>query len=217
MLSCVKWLFPLVVPANAGTHTPRPLLCEQSQPPCHTDRLRGMGPCVRRDDMDRYGFAFSRRDAPGVLLENLSPPIRGRREDRVRAAPAVSRANVHQKNAHTSIQVWRKPPAFPAQWLYGLYEFAPVTGFLATVICESFGLPRNLTPTPGRQAHTTSPYALATLVFVTFASIASHPASVTIAKRPPSGTGPRWYIADLGSRSSKISENQKLEPMHLPG
>src|SRR3977135_2600921 len=39
---------------------------------------------------------------------------------------------------HMSIQVWRRHPAFPAQWLYGLYEFAPVTGFLATVICESF-------------------------------------------------------------------------------
>ena len=63
-----------------------------------------------------------------------------------------------------SIQVWRKPPAFPAQWLYGLYAFAPVTGFLATVICEDFRLRENLTPAPGRQAHTTSPYALATLV-----------------------------------------------------
>src|SRR5260221_14467198 len=39
-----------------------------------------------------------------------------------------------QQDAHTSIQVWRRHPAFPAQWLYGLYEFAPVTGFLATVI-----------------------------------------------------------------------------------
>jgi len=35
---------------------------------------------------------------------------------------------------HMSIQVWRKPPAFPAQWLYGLYDFVLVTGFLATII-----------------------------------------------------------------------------------
>jgi len=39
---------------------------------------------------------------------------------------------------HMSIQVWRKPPAFPAQWLYGLYDFALVTGFLATIIIGSF-------------------------------------------------------------------------------
>src|SRR5258708_33968132 len=128
MLSCVKWLFPLVVPANAGTHTPRPLLCEQSQPPCHTDRLRGMGPCVRRDDMDRYGFAFSRRDAPGVLLENLSPPIRGRREDRVRAAPPVSRAKLHQKTTHTGIRVGRNRTPFPAQRPTAVIESHTATG-----------------------------------------------------------------------------------------
>ncbi len=39
--------------------------------------------------------------------------------------------------AHTSIQVWRRHPAFPAQWLYGLYDFVLVTGILATII--SFG------------------------------------------------------------------------------
>jgi hypothetical protein len=38
---------------------------------------------------------------------------------------------------HMSIQVWRRHPAFPAQWLYGLYDFVLVTGFLATII--SFG------------------------------------------------------------------------------
>ena len=33
----------------------------------------------------------------------------------------------------TSIQVRRRHPAFPAQWLYGLYEIVLVTGFLATI------------------------------------------------------------------------------------
>jgi len=37
-------------------------------------------------------FAFSRHDLPEVLQENLALEIRGRREDRVRAAPAVLRA-----------------------------------------------------------------------------------------------------------------------------
>ena len=30
--------------------------------------------------------------------------------------------------------------AFPAQWLYGLYDFVLVTGFLATIIIGSFRL-----------------------------------------------------------------------------
>src|SRR5260221_13674116 len=41
---------------------------------------------------------------------------------------------------HMSIQVWRRHPAFPAQWLYGLYDFVLVTGFLATIIIGSFRL-----------------------------------------------------------------------------
>src|SRR3979411_3102714 len=44
------------------------------------------------------------------------------------------------KMVHASIQVWRRHPAFPAQWLYGLYEFVLVTGFLATIIIGSFRL-----------------------------------------------------------------------------
>jgi hypothetical protein len=43
-----------------------------------------------------------------------------------------------QQDLRTSIQVWRRHPAFPAQWLYGLYEFALVTGFVATIINVSF-------------------------------------------------------------------------------
>jgi hypothetical protein len=39
---------------------------------------------------------------------------------------------------HMSIQVSGEHPAFPAQWLYGLYDFVLVTGFLATIISFSF-------------------------------------------------------------------------------
>src|SRR5258707_15671089 len=49
-----------------------------------------------------------------------------------------SRVQCASKNAHTSIQVWRRHPAFPAQWLYGLYDFVLVTGFLATIASFSF-------------------------------------------------------------------------------
>src|SRR4030095_8391335 len=47
-----------------------------------------------------YTCAFSRRIAPEVLHLGLPLENRGRREDRVRAAPAVSRANCANKNAH---------------------------------------------------------------------------------------------------------------------
>jgi hypothetical protein len=78
---------------------------------------RRMGPGLRRDT--RISFAFSRRIAPEVCL--ILPPsqIRGRRECRMRAAPAVSCAIVH-KRLHTSIQGSGEHPTFPAQWLYGL-------------------------------------------------------------------------------------------------
>ena len=62
---------------------------------------------------------------------------------------------------------------------YGLYEFAPVTGFLATVIPEKRLLLDDLTPAPGRQAHTTSPYALASSVRTLLRAIPSRPS------RPP--------------------------------
>ena len=62
----------------------------------------------------------------------------------------------------------------------------------------------NLTPASGRQDHTTSPYASAPFVKGTSASTASHPALVTIAKRPSYRDGTNRYIADLGLSSSKI-------------
>src|SRR5258705_9703728 len=58
---------------------------------------------------------------PRLAIEFPYPPVRGRRECRVRAAPAVSCAKVCKK-AHTSIQVQRRHPTFPAQWFYGLYR-----------------------------------------------------------------------------------------------
>src|SRR3954464_10451698 len=36
------------------------------------------------------------------------------------------------KMLHMSIQVWRRHPAFPAQWLYGLYEIVLVTLLFVT-------------------------------------------------------------------------------------
>src|SRR6266702_8600939 len=70
-----------------------------------------------------------------------------------------SRVQVCAKNAHTSIQVQRRQSDFPcASGLTAYFVLSPVTGFLATVVWQIFD-PQNLAPAPGRQDHTTSPYA----------------------------------------------------------
>jgi hypothetical protein len=51
--------------------------------------------------------------------------IRGRREDRVRAAPAVSRAICAQQKRTRAYRFGGNTPAFPAQWLYGLLRALP--------------------------------------------------------------------------------------------
>jgi hypothetical protein len=89
---------------------------------------------VAGNDVVRHEFLISRRDAPGVLQENLTLENRGRREDRVRAAPAVLRAIDATRFCTQAYRFGGNTPAFPAQWLYGLYVIALVTGFLATII-----------------------------------------------------------------------------------
>jgi hypothetical protein len=80
-----------------------------------------------------YDFAFSRRDAPGVLLETLPSKSEGAGKTGCALHPR-SRVRCAQKMPHTSIQGSGEHPAFPAQWLYGLYDFVLVTGFLATIV-----------------------------------------------------------------------------------
>src|SRR6478609_3680607 len=59
-------------------------------------------------------------------------------------------------------------PAFPARWLYGLYVLAPARPCLVvTVALEELSSLTNLPPASGRQAHTTSPYALRAHIYRT--------------------------------------------------
>jgi hypothetical protein len=113
-----------VVPANAGTHTPRRPWYGWCQCPCRAAAAQQcasvvMGPRVRGDDaasgprspaLNGYSFTFQTARAHGFAISppvprevcRQRPPseIRGRREDRVRAAPAVSCAKCANKNAH---------------------------------------------------------------------------------------------------------------------
>src|SRR5881397_2701886 len=90
------------------------------------------------------------------------PPTRGRREDRVRAAPAVSCAMCTKKCAHehTGPAESIRPSLRDGFTAYS--ALSPVTGFLATVAAQI--LLRDLTPASGRQDHTILPYVPATLV-----------------------------------------------------
>ena len=47
---------------------------------------------------------------------------------------------MHQKVCTRAYRFSGNTPAFPAQWLYGLYVIVLVTGFLATIIIGSFRL-----------------------------------------------------------------------------
>jgi hypothetical protein len=136
----------------------------------------------RRAMTTRCDSSFSRRTAPEVCKETPPPKERGRREDRVRAAPAVSCALCIKKRSHMSIQVQRKHSGLPCAMALRLIRALPDDQDLLTP--SSTGYPANLTPTLGRQDHTPSPYASVPFVIGTSASTASRPAFVTIASRP---------------------------------
>jgi len=131
----------------------------------------------------KHASAFSRRIAP-ELCQKL--PALMKSEGAGNAGCALhprSRVRLVLSRLHTSIQGSGGHPTFPAQWLYGLYRALP--GRAGLVVTVAGGIASaNLTPASGRQDHTTSPYASAPFVKGASASTASHPALVTIAKRP---------------------------------
>ena len=149
---------------------------------------RGMGPCFRRDDVGvRFQIQLSNSDADtrphsrgarsARALRQVSTLVkrRGRREDRVRAAPAVSCATCTKQNAHEHTGSAETLRPSPRNGFTAYFALSPVTGLFATVIPEKRLLLTNLTPAPGRQVHTTSPYVLASLVRISFAPTPSRP------------------------------------------
>ena len=145
-----------------------------------------MGPGLRRDDEDCSRGAFRPRFANSLsLLKN-----RGRRECRVRAAPAVSCAKSVHFGAHEHTGQ-RKHSDIPCAMALRLTSCSPRwSGLVVTVTCGNIA---SLAPASRRQDHTTWPYAPAFSSGVNntpdaAASIAP-PAQriVTIAKRPSCG------------------------------
>src|SRR6266403_1217155 len=118
--------------------------------------------------------------------------------------PRVQMKKAHERSHHRSTRISRHSRT---QWFYGLLRALP--GDQALLSPSPALLLADLTPTLGRQNHTTWPYASALFVNCAAASTASRPASVTIAKRPSGGRDGRGYITDLGLLASEISEYQK--------
>ena len=102
---------------------------------------------------------FSRHHLPEVLHFVGPHEIRGRREDRLRAAPAVSQACCKRIGCLRAYRFSGEPPAFPAQWLYGLYEIVMVPRFSSTIVRSRLSPLADLTPASGRRTQTISPYA----------------------------------------------------------
>jgi hypothetical protein len=117
---------------------------------------------------------------------NFAPSeLRGRREDRVRAAPAVSCASCtktkEDAHEHTGSAETLRPS--PRNGFTAYFALSLATG----LSCHHHltGLdPQDLTPASGRRDHTTSPSASTPFVKGASASTASHRTFVTIASRP---------------------------------
>src|ERR1700754_1043058 len=93
---------------------------------------------------------------------SFAPPgNRGRRECRVRAAPAVSCALLaQQKTAHEHTGE-RRTLRHPLRNGFTTYiALSLVSGLVVTIAREKRELLTNLAPASRRQDHTTSPYAL---------------------------------------------------------
>ena len=159
------------VTAERLAHTSRRRHCEhqRSNPGAAPPSSSAFADDDGRDVVCGHNSAFSRLTAP-ELCTTFAPKI-GRREDRVRAAPAVSRAKVAKKRTR-AYRFSGSSPAFPAQRFYGLFRALPgETGLLSPSPPRSLLL-RNLTPAIGRQDHTTSPSAQTLFVKSVLASIA---------------------------------------------
>ena len=111
------------------------------------------------DTTSRSRGAFSPRFASSFALIE----IRGRREDRVLAAPAVSRAICANKNCTRAYRAAGTLRPSLRNGFTAYFVLFPENGSFASVVREKLAL-TNLTPAPRRPNHTTSPYAQATHV-----------------------------------------------------
>ena len=124
---------------------------------------RRMGPGVRRDDVDRYNFAFSRHHLPEVLLENLAPQSEGAGKTGCAPHPR-SRRRFAIRNAayeHTGLA---EASGLPCATALRLIRSRPGDRLSCHHRRAKRLLRHDLTPAPGRRTQTISPYAERRLV-----------------------------------------------------
>ncbi len=114
-----------VVPALR--RDPQPLACVAKQGLGYIvqPRIRAVWVPACAGTTTEYTSAFSRRTAPEFCKFVHPQKERGRREDRVRAAPAVSCAKMHIAKCTRAYRFSGSSPAFPARWLYSLFRALP--------------------------------------------------------------------------------------------
>ena len=69
------------------------------------------------------------------FCKNLALEIRAQGRPGARRTRGLA-CNVHRRMRTRAYRFGGNTPAFPAQWLYGLYVIVLVTGFLATIIAK---------------------------------------------------------------------------------
>jgi hypothetical protein len=92
----------------------------------------------------KHGSASSPHDSREFVLQFPPFEIGGRREDRVRAAPAVSCASCTKKGAHEHTGSAETLRPSPRNGFTAYFALSLVTGFLATIAREKRLLPKEL-------------------------------------------------------------------------
>jgi len=86
----------------------------------------------------KHTSEISRRSAPEVFLVALPSENRGRREDRVRAAPAVSCARLCKQNAHEHTGSAEASRPSLRNGFTAYFVLFPENGSFASVACASY-------------------------------------------------------------------------------
>ena len=167
-----------------------------------------MGPCVRRDDS---GILSRDTACPKFCNRHHPLKIRGRGEDRMRAAPEVSQAVCKRIGCPRAYRFSGEHPAFPAQWLYGLYEIVLVTLLFVTpssAICFRF---RQLDACTGASDPNDFTVRYSPFVSRAAASTAPCPSFATMANAPLVGQDGGSPTSDLPDGASDLFLREGLD------
>jgi hypothetical protein len=146
--------------------------------------VSGISPPSARTTTE-YGFAFSRRLRPRFTVYFAPQKVRGRREDRVRAAPAVSCAKRTEEYAHEHTGS-AEASGLPCAMVYGLLRALP--GERLSCHRRSTSCPVKLdASTAASEPHDFAVRDRPRSSVMATTSIASHRAFVTIASAPLAG------------------------------